>query len=113
MGTGTQNCNCSLTETRARKASEIIREETETQSYVLKFIPSQKEQGRGSTLASGCPGQGSFPTITFINLSKPRAHFRALVFAMEYRINNHGQDEISTPDRMRGQPGGHCSGLAR
>lgn len=80
---------------------------------MLKAVPRKKEQGPGSTLGSGCPGQGSFPPITLINLLKPRAHFPALVFAVEYRVNSHGQDEIATPDHVRGQPGGYCSGLAR
>lgn len=74
------NCNSSLTEARASRALGSCGEETrDVWNNLLKAEPGRERAGSVRTLASGHPGQCSFPAVNLINL-KLRCRFLGIVF---------------------------------
>lgn len=113
MGLGEQwNCDCSLTEARARRPGKSSGEDTRDVEPCEEGGTRQGEGRSGFYPGLGHQGQRSFHAIIYQFL-KVRDHFLGRVFAVGYWIDNQGQTEASTPDLVRGQPGGSCSGLAR
>lgn len=99
------NCNCSLTEARAKRPWRSSGEETRD---VEQFVEGSTRQGKGRP--AFYPGlwlpQCSFHSINLINLVKLRGRFLGRVFAMKYWINNRWQDEREINTRS-------CEGTGR